>query len=188
MRAILITLSLMTAAAGCASGLGPHDASADVRALVMALRDRDPGGIEARIDRQALERQATGVARIMAADEIARRAGGGGAGQVLGVLGADMASPIIERLVRRALEPDILADVARRAGLTPDARVPGRMTTAIALKRVDDTRVCAPDPTTQRCLLYFGKYPSGWKLNGIDETTLRAKISPQPAPRPAARR
>jgi hypothetical protein len=71
----------------------------------------------------------------------------------------------------------MLADLARRSGLTPETRLPGRTITAIALKRVPDGRVCAPDPQTKGCLLYFGKYPSGWKLNAIDEVALRARLA-----------
>jgi hypothetical protein len=163
---------------GCATSPGPSEASSDVRAFAMALRDRDLPGIEARIDRPALQGQVNGLARAIATDEIAKRAGGGGAGALLGLFGADLAGPIIERLAARALEPDVLADLARRSGLTPETRLPGRTVTSLALRSVPDGRVCSPDPQTRGCLLYFGKYPSGWKLNAIDETALRARMAP----------
>jgi hypothetical protein len=168
----LLILSVATLS-GCATTLDATDASRDVRAFAMALRDRDLPGIEARIDRVALQGQVTGLARAMASDEIAKRTGGNLA---LGMLGADLASPIIEMLAKRALEPDILADLARRSGLTPEVNLPGRAVTALALKSIPDGRVCAPDPTTRDCLLYFGKYPTGWKLNAIDETALRSNL------------
>jgi hypothetical protein len=164
---------------GCATGPGPSEAAADVRAFAMALRDRDMAGIEARIDRPALQGQVNGLARQIASDEIAKRTGGGGTGAILGLFGADLAAPVIERLAQRALQPDVLADIARRAGLTPETRLPGRTVTSLALRNVPDGRVCAPDPQTRGCLLYFGKYPSGWKLNAIDETALRARMAPQ---------
>jgi hypothetical protein len=167
--------------AGCATGPGVSEASSDVRAFAMALRDRDMAGIETRIDRPALQNQVNGLARAIAAEEIAKRTGGGGTGSLLGLFGADLAAPIIERLASRALQPDVLADIARRAGLTPETRLPGRTVTALALRSVPDGRVCAPDPQTRGCLLYFGKYPSGWKLNAIDETALRARLAPAPA-------
>ena len=165
----------ITVLSGCATGPGPSEASTDVRAFAMALRDRDMAGIEARIDRPALQGQVNGLARAIASEEIAKRTGGSA---LLGILGADLAAPIIEGLARRALEPDVLADLARRSGLTPETRLPGRTITAIALRIVPDGRVCAPDPQTRGCLLYFGKYPSGWKLNAIDEVALRARLSP----------
>jgi Protein of unknown function (DUF2939) len=185
MKKIIAPLALAVAfVSGCATGPGALDASTDVRAFAMALRDRDMAGIEARIDRPALQGQVNGLARALASEEIAKRTGGSA---LLGILGADLAAPIIETLARRALEPDVLADLARRAGLTPETRLPGRTVTAIALRSVPDGRVCAPDPQTRSCLLYFGKYPSGWKLNAIDEVALRARLSPT-ATRPRAGR
>lgn len=182
MKMIIAPLALgLALLSGCATGPGTSEASADVRAFAMALRDRDLAGIESRIDRPALTGQVNGIARTIAADEIAKRTGGGGTGFVLGLFGADLAAPIIEQITRRALEPDVLADLARRAGLTPETRLPGRTVTAFALRSLPDGRVCAPDPGTRGCLLYFGKYPAGWKLNAIDETALRARLNPAPA-------
>jgi hypothetical protein len=168
----LLVVSMVTLS-GCATGLNSADASRDVRAFALALRDRDLPGIEARIDRPALQSQVIGLARVLAGDEIAKRTGGNVA---LGMLGADLASPIIEALAKRALAPDMLADLARRSGLTPEVNVPGRAATALALQSVSDGRVCAPDPKTRRCLLYFGKYQTGWKLSAIDEGALRARL------------
>jgi hypothetical protein len=178
----IMTLALTGALAGCATtGSAPSEAANDVRAFAIALRDRDLGGIESRIDRPALQNQVNGLARAIASEEISRRVGGGGTGTVLGMFGADLASPVIERLARRALEPDMLADFARKAGLTPETRAPGRFVTSLALRNVGDGRVCAPDPQSRSCLLYFAKYPTGWKLNALDETTLRNKLAPAPA-------
>ena len=171
------------ALSGCATAPSPLDASSDVRAFVMALRDRDLPGIEARMDRPALQAQVTGIARAMAANEIARHAGGGEGGQILGVLGADFANPLLERLSKQALEPAILADLARRAGLTPETVLPSRTATGVGLKRLADGRVCAPDPQTKACILYFGRYPSGWKLNAMDEAALRGRLAAPAAPR-----
>lgn len=170
---------VLTLVSACATGPGPSEAATDVRAFAMALRDRDMAGIESRIDRPALQGQVNGLARQIASDEIAKRTGGGGTGAILGLFGADLAAPIIERLAARALQPDMLADMARRAGLTPETRLPGRTVTSLALRSVPDGRVCAPDPQTRGCLLYFGKYPTGWKLNAIDETALRARMAPE---------
>jgi hypothetical protein len=184
MKKIIAPIALcLLALSGCATGPGASEASTDVRAFAMALRDRDLAGIESRIDRAALQGQVNGLARSIAAEEIAKRTGGGGTGALLGMFGADLAAPIIERLAARALQPDMLADYARRAGLTPETRLPGKTLTALALRSVPDGRVCAPDPQTRGCLLYFGKYPSGWKLNAIDEVALRARMAPTPAAR-----
>lgn len=173
----LVWISLCLVLSSCATTPAPLDASSDVRALVMALRDRDLPGIEARMDRPALQAQVTGIARAIAANEIAKRTGGGEGGQILGVLGADLANPLLERLSRQALEPAILADLARRAGLTPETVLPSRTATSIGLKRLADGRVCAPDPQTKACILYFGRYPSGWKLNALDEGALRGRLA-----------
>ncbi len=179
----LVWISLFLALSGCATGPGPLDASSDVRAFVMALRDRDFAGIEARIDRPALQAQVTGIARAIAANEIAKRTGGGEGGQIFGILGADLVNPLLERLSKQALEPAILADLARRAGLTPQTVLPSRGATTLGLKGLDDGRVCASDPQTKVCILYFGRYPSGWKLNALDEAALRGRLASPAAPR-----
>ena len=166
-----VWIGLFLALSGCATAPSPLDASSDVRAFVMALRDRDLPGIEARMDRPALQAQVTGIARAMAANEIAKRAGG------------DLANPLLERLSKQALEPAILADLARRAGLTPETVLPSRTATGMGLKRLADGRVCAPDPKTKACILYFGRYPSGWKLNALDETALRGRLAAPAASR-----
>ncbi len=179
----LVWISLCLILSSCATAPAPLDASSDVRALVMALRDRDLPGIEARMDRPALQAQVTGIARAIAANEIAKRTGGGEGGQILGVLGADLANPLLERLSRQALEPAILADLARRAGLTPETVLPSRTATSMGLKRLADGRVCAPDPQTKACILYFGRYPSGWRLNALDEAALRGRLAAPAASR-----
>jgi hypothetical protein len=169
-------LGALLLVASCASVSDPTGAGADVRALTMALRDRDLATIEARIDRPALQAQVTGIGRAMAADEIAKRTGGGTKGSVLGLLGADLANPIIERIARQALEPAVLADLARRAGLTPQTVLPSRTVTSLGLKKLSDGRVCAPDLKTKVCILYFGRYPTGWKLNALNESALRNRL------------
>lgn len=182
-RPAFAALAALAALAGCAS-TSSYGAADDVRALVLALQTRDLGGIEARINRPALETQVGAIARSIASEELARRMGGGTMAQIAGVFGADLAGPLIDTLSRRALQPDTLADYARKAGLTPETRVPGRALTAIALQRVGDDRLCAPDPATRACLLYFGPSATGWKLDGISESALREKLVPaarQPA-------
>jgi hypothetical protein len=180
--AALAGLVSLAAAAGCATTTS-YGAADDVRALAVALQTRDLAGIEARINRPMLEAQVGGLARSMASEELARRFGGGAGAQVAGVFAADLAGPLIETFARRALQPDTLADLARKAGITPDARLPGRTVTAIALQKVTDDRVCAPDPQTRGCLLYFGRSPTGWRLDGINETALRARLAPTPRER-----
>jgi hypothetical protein len=179
----IVWISLCLVLSSCTTAPAPLDASSDVRAFVMALRDRNLPGIEARIDRPALQAQVTGIARAIAANEIAKRTGGGEGGQILGVLGADLANPLLERLSKQALGPAILADLARRAGLTPETVLPSRPATSMGLKRLTDGRVCAPDPQTKACILYFGRYPSGWKLNALDEAALRGRLVAPAAPR-----
>jgi outer membrane lipoprotein SlyB len=175
--AALAAVATVSLAAGCAT-TQTYGASDDVRALAIALQTRDLAGIEARINRPMLEAQVGGIARAMAAEDLGRRFGGGAGAQVAGVFAADLAGPIIEALARRALQPDTLADFARKAGITPDTRLPGRTVTALALQKVTDERVCAPDPETRSCLLYFGRSATGWRLDGINEAALRAKLAP----------
>jgi hypothetical protein len=174
---------MMLAAAGCAS-TDSYGASDDIRALAVALQTRDTAGIEARINRPMLEAQVTGIARAIVAEQASQRLGGGATAQVLSVFAADLASPLIGVLTRQALQPDTLADFARQAGITPETRLPGRTATALVLQRVADDRICAPDPRTRDCLLYFGRSPTGWRLDGVNEQSLRARLNQPGTARP----
>lgn len=153
-----------------------YSAADDVRALAIGLRDRNYAAIESHIDKRALKAQAMQIARDVAIEEGAKQLGNGLGAQVASIAAVDALKPVIEALADRAIEPDALAYFARQAGVNENLQIPSRFRATLALKSVNDGRVCVVDDKTKRCMLYFGKYENGWRLNGIDETTLRLRI------------
>lgn len=174
-RAFLAVLALAGLSA-CATA--PEiDASADVRALALALQARDLPGIAARIDREALRTQATGIAREMAQEQAARLLGNSPRAQRLAAEAADAATPLIRIMTDLATQPVVLAALARQAGLTEQTDIPGRVRTAIALRAQPDGRVCVPESRSGPCLLYFTDSPDGWLLSQIEPAAFRARLS-----------
>ncbi|KAF0110370.1 MAG: hypothetical protein FD163_185 [Hyphomonadaceae bacterium] len=171
-----IALLLLTFTFASCATIARHEASADVLALVNALRDRNLYEIEARIDKNSLKYQALNIAREILIEEASQRIGHGLGGQIAAVAAVDLLNPVIESLAERVVEPDAIAFFARQAGLQQQTAMPSRMETTIAIRPIDNNRVCIPNPQNNRCVLYFNKFPDRWKLVAIDEAELRAKI------------
>lgn len=174
MKKLILTL-LLAGLAGCAT-IARHEASNDVLALVNALRDRNLYEIEARIDKTSLKYQAMNIAREILIEEASQRIGHGLGGQIAAVAAVDMLNPVIEGLAARVVEPDAIAFFARQIGLSQQTAMPSRVEATIAIRPIDNSRVCVPNPQNNRCVLYFNKFPDRWKLVAIDEAELRAKI------------
>jgi hypothetical protein len=161
-----------TGLAGCASIAEP-EAAADVRALAVALQARDRAGIERRIDRPALQTQVTGAARTVIAQQTRSLMGNSGLGTLVGLALADAGEPAIAAIVREMLEPDTLADIAALGGLGTATEIPSSGRTRLALRALDDGRVCLPGSRTGPCRLYFTDSASGWRLTAIDPDVLQ---------------
>ena len=173
----IVSITLMALAlVSCATATN-FDAADDIRNFAIALRDRNYPVIESHIDKRALKAQAMMIARDIAIQEGAKRLGTGLGAQVASIAAVDALKPVIEALADRALEPDALAYFVHQAGVDQSIQVPSRYRTTIALKYLEDGRVCVPDDKTKRCMLYFAKYDNVWKLNGVDEQSLKAIIN-----------
>jgi hypothetical protein len=153
-------------------------AADDVHGLAVALQARDSAGIESRIDRTALRAQIVGLARAYLLEQAASRDGLGQFAAGAAYAAAEAGNPLLERAADAILSPRVLADIARRAGLTPDRLLPGLGAARIALRQAGSNRVCLPDPEQlTRCLLYFTPASNGWRLSAIDETALRSRLA-----------
>lgn len=160
-------------AASCAAVPPSHQATGDILAFLRALQNRDMGGIERGIDREALSRQSAAISRAVLAGESERLLGNGILGSVVG----ELAGPVVALVGPVAVQPEFLAEVAERAGLREDTRLPGRFAAGFFLRSLPDGRVCAPDPRRGQCLMFFTNSASGWRLTAIDEATLRDRIA-----------
>jgi hypothetical protein len=167
----------LAALGGCVS-VQTAAATDDVRSFAQALQARDSAGIEAGIDRPALRAQIIGLGRAWLLEQASQGEGLGQLAAGAAYAAAEAGNPLVERAADAILSPRILADIARRAGLTPDRLIPGRGTTTAVLRDAGGGRVCLPDPQQiRRCLLYFTDSPTGWRLSAIDEGAIRARFA-----------
>jgi hypothetical protein len=177
--ALAVAAAATAPLAGCAT-LPDESAARDVRALVVALQTRDRAGIEQGIDRPALTAQMAGAARALVARETGAVLGNSTAGLLVGLALADAGEPVIQAVVRRALEPDVLADLAALGGLETTTRLPSAGQTRLALRRMDDGRTCLPASRSGPCNLIFAQSAEGrWRLSAINPDILDQGLARQ---------
>lgn len=169
---IIVIFGLISA---CATATN-YGAANDIRNFAIALQSRNLSQIDRYTDKNALKSQAMQIAREIAIEQGSARMGNSFGAQVAAVAAADILRPVIETLAERALAPENLAIMARRAGLNSQTQLPSRAAATFAIQTIDGSRVCVPDTQTKRCLLYFSKYPDNWRLVGVDETALRERM------------
>ena len=153
-----------------------YDAAEDIRQFAIGLRDNNYSLIESHIDRPALKRQAMLLTRNIVMDEATKQFGNTQSVKSLSLTLTETLNPIIDNASDIALRPDVLAYFAKQAGVDKNTQIPSRFKASLALKSINSNRVCVPDEDTHECLLYFGKYNDGWKLNGIGEQAMAKTI------------
>lgn len=147
---------LMLAAAllaGCAT-VERYDASADIRAFLIAVRDGDRAGFDAHVDRPALKRNLR--ARLLAAQ--ARRSGPDSAGAALALL----AGPLVDVAVDALVQPEVFRAAAALAGYGAETRIPGALAIGQGVRPLDSQRVCAE--IDRRCAFIFKREDGVWRL------------------------
>jgi hypothetical protein len=153
----------------------PLEYSGDVIAFLIAVQDQDPSGIERRIDRNQLEAQ---ISKALAKNIIGSNGPINGAGQTSPTTGVDHGNAPSVTPESRFLEPENLTKLVARTGLVPQRDPTNGYFKILDLASQSDQRVCAIDLQTNKCLLYFALYNSGWKLNEIESSYVQAS---QPA-------
>jgi hypothetical protein len=153
-----------------------YGAAGDILEFVTGLQNNDVNMINRHIDRQALKNQAIYIARDVAVKAASEKLGKGMGAQIAAIAAADLAKPVIEALADEALSAENLSFFARRAGLNQNIEMPSRFVAQLALQKISDTKVCIPDTKTNRCALYFGQYPDGWKLYAFDDSVLIERL------------
>lgn len=174
----LLTISaigLSTLVSGCAT-INTYDAADDIRKLAIALQGRDENAIARYIDKRALRAETANIARDIVIDKSRNALGGGIGAQIAAVTAADTFKPVINVLADRAVQPDVLAYMASRAGLNQNTEIPSRFKASLALHDIGNNSVCVNDDVTKQCALYFGRYSDGWKLNGFNQQLLKERM------------
>jgi len=162
-RPILIALAAASLAA-CAS-MQRLDAANDVHALLLAIRDDDQQAFDAHVDRPALKRAIEAKIEQRASKRY---------GDIASLLAPGLAEFAGDTLV----QPGVFKLVARQYGYSDQARIPGPMAIAGALKPLPDGRVCAVKKKDGPCVLVFTKEQGVWKLTGFEGqiSDLRLKL------------
>ena len=146
----LLAAALLTA---CAT-VERYDASADIRAFLIAVRDGDRSGFDAHVDRPALKRNLR--ARLLAA---AAGRSGPASGEAALVL---MAAPLVDVAVDALVQPEVFRAAASLAGYGPQTRIPGALAIGQGVKPLDQDRVCAL--IERRCAFIFKREDGVWRL------------------------
>jgi len=136
------------------------DAAADVRALLIAIRDDDGAAFDARVDRPALQRQLE--QRLVAAAQGPNR------DDPVRALGAMFAGPLAALAVEALVQPAVFRAVAEYYGYGPDTPIPPQLAIAQDLKPLPEDRVCATRHHGGPCVLTFAKQDGVWRLVSFD--------------------
>ncbi|HEX3408596.1 MAG TPA: DUF2939 domain-containing protein [Caulobacteraceae bacterium] len=135
-------------------------AANDVHALLVAIRDDDSAGFDARIDKPALEHQLE--ARIL------ERTQANDANDAVRALGAMFAHPMAQLAGDTLLHPSVFRSIAEYYGYKPGTPVPNQLEIAGALRALPDGRVCAAKGHGGPCLITFANEGGTWKLVSFD--------------------
>ncbi|MGH6955579.1 MAG: DUF2939 domain-containing protein [Caulobacteraceae bacterium] len=135
-------------------------AAADVRALLVSIRDNDEAAFDAHVDRDALERELEG--------RILQSTGGAHEDRETRSLGALLAGPISRLAGEALLRPSVFLAVAEYYGYKPGQPIPGQIAIAEALRALPDGRVCAAKGRGGPCLLTFANEGGTWRLVSFD--------------------
>jgi len=137
-----------------------YDASGDVHALLVAIRNHDRTGFDAHIDRPALKAQLRG--RLVADAAKARGT------KSLAVVGAILSRPLVDLAVDQLVQPEIFGIVAEALGYSPTQPLPDRLVIARLIRPIDETTVCVPRKKNGPCLLIFHLDEGNWRLTGFE--------------------
>jgi len=113
---------------------------------------------EQRTRRTQQERSEEARARLLAA--AAKRGGGGD----LAALGLVLARPLADSLSDALIQPDVFRAVAEYFGYAPDTPIPGPLSIAAGLRRLDDDHVCIAKSKAGPCVLVFKNESGVWRL------------------------
>jgi hypothetical protein len=156
---MLFLAGLALALAGCAT-TQRIEASGDVHALLIAIRDDDAAAFDAHVDKVALKRELE--ARIL---QRTQRPDESDATRALGAL---LAHPLAQLAGEALLKPKVFLAVAEYYGYTPDTPIPNELVIAGALRALPDGRVCAARRHGGPCVITFADEAGTWRLVSFD--------------------
>ena len=165
---LLLPLLAALAAAGCAT-VARYDASADIHAFLLSVRNGDRAAFDAHVDKPALKAQLR--ARLIA--ETAAEHGV----QSGPTAGALLAGPLVDAGVELLVRPEVFRAAAELMGYGPDQPIPNMLVIGHEVKPLTGDRVCVI--LDRRCSFVFRREDGVWKLvafeGDIDSLAKRLK-------------
>ena len=140
--------------AGCAT-VSRVDASGDVHAFLVAVRDGDKQAFDEHVDRAALKTNLK--SRLLA--ETSQTYGL----QSKQALGALIAAPLVGLAVDALVQPQVFRAAALRLGYGPDTHVPPPLLLSRMVKPLGEDRVCV-ETKKDGCLFVFKREDGVWRL------------------------
>jgi hypothetical protein len=163
--ALALGLALLSACATVAR----YDASADIHAFLVSVRDGDRAAFDAHVDKPALKAQ-------LKARLIAEAASAHGV-QSAPTAGALLAGPLVEVGVELLVRPEVFRAAAELMGYSPDQPIPNMLVIGHEVKPLAGDRVCVM--LDKGCSFVFGREGGVWKLvafeGDIESLTKRVK-------------
>lgn len=153
---------------GCAT-VARYDASADIHAFLLSVRNGDRAAFDAHVDKPALKAQ-------LHARLIAEAAGAHGV-QSAPTAGALLAGPLVDVGVDLLVRPEVFRAVAEMMGYGPDQPIPNMLVIGHEVKPLSGDRVCVM--LDKGCSFVFRREDGTWKLiafeGQLDSLTKRLK-------------
>jgi hypothetical protein len=150
-RPLIALAALM--AAGCAT-VAKYDASADIHAFLLSVRNGDRAAFDAHVDKPALKAQ-------LRARLIAEAASANGV-QSAPVAGALLAGPLVDVGVELLVRPEVFRAAAEAMGYGPDQPIPNMLVIGHEVKPLAGDRVCVM--LDKGCSFVFRREDGVWKL------------------------
>jgi hypothetical protein len=154
--------------AGCAT-VAKYDASADIHAFLLSVRNGDRAAFDAHVDKPALKAQ-------LHARLIAEAAGAHGV-QSAPTAGALLAGPLVDVGVDLLVRPEVFRAAAEMMGYGPDQPIPNMLVIGHEVKPLSGDRVCVM--LDKGCSFVFRREDGTWKLiafeGQLDSLTKRLK-------------
>ncbi len=154
---LLLALSLLTAACSTIPRL---EASNDLHAFLVAIRDGDRATFDAHVDKPALKAQ-------LRSRLLVETAGGNGAASAP-TLGALLAGPLVDFGVDALVRPEVFRAVAIDLGYDTARPLPNVLAIAQFVRPLDSGRACVFTKKGGPCVLIFKDEGGTWKLIGFE--------------------
>lgn len=160
LRSVAVAVSAGLALCACASLSPKLEAADDIHAFLVAVRNGDRAGFDARVDRPALKVQLR--SRVIA---LQAQQHGEASWQALGAV---LAGPLVDVAVDAYVRPEVFRAEAIRLGYDPSSPAPSRLAISTVLRQVDREYVCVVTSADGPCLFTFRDEGGVWRLTGYE--------------------